>query len=89
MDERDYKAMNIKKKTNITQWKIWIPADKKPPKEKDVLICTTDNYIGIGWYFEDSREWAFELNKEAGDHSGIVAYWCDLPALPKKAKRKY
>lgn len=67
---------------NRLLWAGWISADKKPISEKDVLICTTDNYIGIGWYYDDSKEWAFECDKDHSDHSGIVAYWCDLPACP-------
>jgi hypothetical protein len=63
-------------------WAGWISADKKPVAGKDVLICTTDNYIGIGWYYDDSKEWCFECDKETADHSGVVAYWCDLPAYP-------
>lgn len=67
---------------NRLLWAGWISADKKPIPEKDVLICTTDNYIVLGWYYDDSNEWAFECDKETSDHSGIVAYWCDLPACP-------
>ena len=69
-------------KENQPSWAGWISADKKPISEKDVLICTTDNYIGIGWYYDDSKEWDFECDKDRSDHSGIVAYWCDLPAFP-------
>ena len=60
----------------------WLSAEKKPTDEHDVLICTTDNYIGIGWYYDDSKEWAFEVNKNTAIHSGIVAYWMEIPACP-------
>lgn len=60
----------------------WHSAEKKPTDEHDVLICTTDNYIGIGWYYDDSKEWAFEVNKNTAIHSGIVAYWMEIPACP-------
>lgn len=60
----------------------WISAEKTPTDEHDVLICTTDNYIGIGWYYDDSKEWAFEVNKNTASHSGIVAYWMEIPARP-------
>ena len=58
----------------------WISAQKKPIDEHDVLVCTTDNYIGIGWYYNDSNEWAFEVDKDVAKHSGIVAYWMEIPA---------
>ena len=67
---------------NRLLWAGWISADKKPISEKDVLICTTDHYIGIGWYYPDSNKWDFECDKEMSDHSGVVAYWCDLPSCP-------
>lgn len=60
----------------------WLSAEKKPTDEHDVLICTTDNYIGIGWYYDDSKEWAFEVNKNTAIHSGIVAYWMEIPTCP-------
>lgn len=86
MVEQRHKANGADTRTELTlpiqSVMGWISAEKTPTDEHDVLICTTDNYIGIGWYYDDSKEWAFEVNKNTAIHSGIVAYWMEIPACP-------
>ena len=67
----------------------WIGISDKLPIDlgygsADILILTTDHYIGIGWYFDDSMDFGFEVSKENADHSGQVTHWMPLPKPPTK-----
>ena len=67
----------------------WIPTSERLPEEKDysrcaenydgaVYWCTDKGVIGIGWYYEDTKSWAW-LDDTFPDHWGKVVAWMPLP----------
>ena len=75
----------------------WIPVSERLPKEKDysrcaenydgaVYWCTDKGVIGIGWYYEDTKSWAW-LDDTFPDHWGKVVAWIPLPK-PYKMERE-
>ena len=75
----------------------WIPTSERLPEEKDysrcaenydgaVYWCTDKGVIGIGWYYEDTKSWAW-LDDTFPDHWGKVVAWIPLPK-PYKMERE-
>ena len=67
----------------------WIPTSERLPEEKDysrcaenydgaVYWCTDKGVIGMGWYYEDTKSWAW-LDDTFPDHWGKVVAWMPLP----------
>ncbi|WP_256012487.1 DUF551 domain-containing protein [Desertivirga xinjiangensis] len=57
--------------------------DGLPDREMDLLVCTSTYYIGIGWYYMDTRQWDFEIQKHTEADLGEVTHWMPLPKPPE------
>lgn len=64
----------------------WIPCQERLPEEKDykscyenydgaVLWCDDKGLIGVGWYYESTKQWS-DIND---NKVGIVLAWRPLP----------
>jgi hypothetical protein len=65
----------------------WIRVDERMPEKhremnisQDVLVCTSDEWVGVAFYDDQSGEWRVS---ETSDYVDGVTHWMPLPAPPE------